>query len=219
MTRDEAVALIKARVQRSGDSTLADADIVTEMQYIQKYVLEGGDFLPWFLITDYTDASFVTVADTEAVAVPTGFLREVEDGALWIDNASSDAANPWTELDKDSYDALRASPLYDGTGKPRKYALVSTSFYLKATPNDAYLLRLMAYFRDTVLTTNVENNWLAYAADWIINETGILVATNYIRDDVMAATFAAQAARAKKRVTTENEARMHANRNYRRGDD
>ena len=218
MDRDAAVARIKSRLQRSTDTAL-DTDIINEMQYVQQYILEGGSFLPWFLINDYTDAGFITVDSIETVAVPTGFLREAEEGALWIDNAANEPTAPWTELFKDDYDALRNSPLYDGEGKPRRFALVGTNLYMRKTPDDAYLLRLLAYFSDTVLTVNVENQWLKYASDWIISETGILMALNYLRDNVMTQAFAAQAKRARDRVLIEHEARMHTNRIYQMGDD
>ncbi len=218
MDRDAAVARIKSRLQRSTDTAL-DTSIINEMQFVQQYILEEGSFLPWFLLTDYTDAGFITVANTETVAVPTNFLREAEEGALWIDNSADDPDAPWVEVPKDDYDALRNSSLYDGTGKPKRFALVGNNLYLKKTPDAAYLLRMLAFFKDTVLSTNIENNWLKYAADWVIAETGVIMALNYIRDDIMTQAFAAQAGRARNRVHIENEARAHANRNYQMGDD
>ena len=218
MIRDAAVQIIKDRLQR-GSSTSLDASIVTEMQYVQQYVLEADAFLPWFLINDYSDASFVTVADTETVAVPAGFLREVEAGALWIEAAADDNNIPWKRLQKDMYEALRASTLYEATGKPKTFALLGSSLYLKKTPDAAYLLRWLFFKADTVLSTNIENNWLKYAADWLLNETGTIMAANYIRDPEMTQIFAAQALRARKRVMVDDEARKHANTHYSMGDD
>lgn len=216
MTRDEAVALLKGRLKRVSDTTL-DASILAEMKFVQSQLLEGADVLPWFLLSQ--NLSAVTVVDEERIIVPgTGsrpFLREFEEGALWVQDSEN---NTWNELQKDDYDAL-FNRFKDESGIPRAYALDGEYFRLLPTPDAVYNLRVKAYLRDTALDSNIENNWLKYAADLVIAETGAIIATNYLRDAEIAAKFLADIPVARNRLMVFDEARKHANRSYQMGDD
>jgi len=218
MDRDAAVAIIKDRLKR-GASTTIDADIVTEMQFVQENILEGNPWLPWFLLSEFISVD--TIADENRIAVPadvsfTGndFLREYEEGALWRVDASVGSGK--VLLEKDFYDALDGA--YSSTGKPVKYSLDGEYFRLFPTPDGVYTLKTRAYLRAAVLSTNVENSWLKYASDWLISETAAIIAGEYLRDDKAEARQQANATRARNRLMVVDEARKQANLEPNMGD-
>lgn len=219
MTRDEFITLLKQRCRREADTTL-DARIISEMQYVQKYILEGGVTLPWFLLSD--NVSLATVIDEERVAVPvnvdavTGkdFLREHEESALWYYDT---VGAKWVELLKDDYDVLLAK-YPSGTGTPVYYALDGDYFRLKPTPDAVLTLRIRCYLRASLLTTNIENSWLKWAGDLMMAEVGVRIAADHLRDTALAQSFASQITTARTRLFIIDEARKHANRDYEMGD-
>lgn len=224
MTRDEAVALVLARCVRTGDTALQTI-AQTEMRFAIEQVLEKRATLPWFL--RYGFLAMTASEGNPLVAVPTdvggdtgrNFLREVdEDGSLWILPADG---SKYTQLVKDDYDALYnqyGSEETASRGIPRFYALSGSNFRLVPTPDADYTLRGDFYIRDTRLTSNIENNWLAEAADLVIAETGIILAGQYLHDDMLLKMFGAAKQEAERRLWQANEARMHSGRQYEGGD-
>jgi hypothetical protein len=219
MTRDEAIALLLLRATRSGDAALTTA-MQTEMNFVQQQVLEKLPTLPWFLVSEFLTAT--TIPEEERILLPadigvTGrsFLREHETCSLWL---LPTGATDWVELRKDDYDVLY-NRYKSATGTPVGYSLDNTYFYLKPTPDVAYSLRMRVYLRDTPLTTNVENNWLKHAADLVIAETGVVLAGQYLHDEMLLARFDAAAQAARHRLLIAHEAREHAGRDYAAGDD
>ena len=210
MTRDQVVAIIKARLLRADDSTV-DTKIVTEMQYVQEQLLENALVLPWFLLSEFQTID--TSADEERLPLPTGFLREHEECSLWIYDSTEEE---WLPLERDDYEVLANT--HKEPGQPEAYALDGMYFRLKPTPNETYTLRTRFYIRDTALTSNVENKWLLYASDLMVAETGFIMASTYLKDNDLASKFQADIGRARDRLNLVNEARAHTNRNYMMGD-
>ena len=212
MLRDAAVEIIKSRI---GNRTDLDAAIVTEMQQAQETVLErNGLFYPWFLETGIITIG-TTTATIETLALPDNWLAEVEEQSMWIFDATLDV--PYFELRKGAYDV--ALQRFTEDAKPRRYALNKNNLLLKPTPDAAYVIQTRYFATDDLLTTNIENDWLKYASDWLIAETGIIISRDYIQDDQMAQRFIAGAQRARDRVFVENEARQHVGRAYSMGED
>jgi len=219
MTRDDLVTLMKQRFRREADTTL-DARIISEMIFQQATLLEGGVTLPWFLLSENLTAT-TTIGD-ERLPIPknvdlvTGkdFLREYEEGALWIYDASS---GKWKALIKEDYDNLLET-YPSGTDTPKYYSLDGEYFRLKPTPDAEYTVRIKCYLRAASLSTNVENAWLKYAADLMMGEVGTVIAARHLRDPAMKAEFEMEASKARARMFLSDEARKHANRNYVRGD-
>lgn len=222
MTRDEAVSIILSRCVRPGDQLLT-TQCYTEMKMVIENILEGGDTLPWFLLSEFLTAS--TVIGEERVELPlnvggvTGrdFLREHETCSLWI---MPDGDTKWIELIKDDYDALYTAlgGGSDSYGQPTHYSLDNQYFYLKPTPDKVYQLRMRVYLRDTPLTSNIENAWLKHAADLVIAETGTIIAGSYLRDTEAEAKFRDEAQKARNRLYIFHEAREHTGRSYSMGD-
>lgn len=213
MTRDEAVTLLQARLKRVGDTGLATS-IITEMQFVQAQLLEGSPVLPWFLLND-SITTLATTLGVETVTLPATFLREVEDDGLRV----QDAQGTWHDIHKDDLPAIRNAHPEPETGRPVLYYLGNTQLFLRPIPDAIYTLRYRAYLRDTALSTNIENNWLKYAADLVIAETGIIMASRYLRDAEAAQVMLQDVAIARGRLTIADEARKHASRNYNMGDD
>lgn len=214
MTRDEAVALIKGRMGRNANSSL-DAIIVSEMQFVQENILEGGAVMPWFLESQ-SDA-LVTVADTRTVAMPSDFIRERDEGAFWRFGTAGDDTTLVELFKSDSSDLQDIYASADNSG-PTHYSMLGTSVELYPKPDAVYSLRLNYYATATVLSSNVENAWLKYASDWVIAETGYIIANEHMQSDKMAAKFLSQIQAARARILQRDTAIKEANRDRFKGD-
>jgi len=219
MLRDAAVDIIMKRLGNNTDTSLRD-DIINEMAFVQETILEGGEFKPWFMLSEVSSVN--GSASEERLALPSDFLMEYEQGALYRYDTSAD--NPWVELVKDDIDRLRA--LYSETeDKPLYYALAGDYFLLKPTPDAVYTYKMRYYKTQTSLAgtygdaANVENAWLKHASDWFIGEVGAIIASQYLQSEVLAQRFMEQAAKGKLRVRTQHYAREEANWTRAMGDD
>lgn len=222
MLRDDAVALIKARLGNRTDSAL-DAQIVTEMIYVQENILEGAVQLPWFLIAE--NATIQTRPHEERIPLPMSplFLREVDEaatddaGALFRYSQADDEEGPWVPLRKGDYGNMLVK--YPQEGRPLQYDLLGDYFRLKPTPDAQYTLRMLYYGRETSLSTgNIENKWLKWCGDLLIAHTGYNVATKIIGDSARAQVFAADLSVAVERAAKVFEAREHVGRTYHMGE-
>lgn len=204
---DRSAAVI--RVQRIlAFKTTLSSEIIDALQDTQ-VELERDPFLPWFLISEVTSAS--TVDGEERVALPTGFIREYEDDALWYFDGTAAVDEQWSELVKDDIQFLRG--LHPGEGKPQAYALDELYFRIFPTPDDAYTLKTIFYKADTTLSTDVENAWLQYAHELMIGEAGLKLAVP-LRDREAEVRFERMASRGRNRLITETEARAGEGRRY-----
>lgn len=205
MLFETAVSILKLRL---GNNTLATLDdlIKAEMQIAQETILEGGDFLPWFLWKE--DDTLVTVASTRALTLPTDFLLEADEGALYRFETAGDDTT-LVEMKKEEYDVLIGT--YNTEATPTHYAMIGESFSMFPKPDTIYTMRLHYYGTATALTTGQENSWLKYASDWLIAETGLIIAGQYLQSEKMVQLFAGQAAKARERVMTRHTAMMEAN--------
>lgn len=209
MNVDAAVTLVKQRLGNRVDSL--DAQIVTEMVLAQT-ILEGSDFLPWFLLTEFSVNT--TTANEERVPLPSNFLREYEEGSLYVyDSTQSD---PWIELGKEDDETLRAdTDLVGTTGQPKKYSVTGNYIRLKPTPDTTYTLRMLYYKYDTAPESGgAENQWLKYAPDWLIAQTVVQMARNLQMPQDKVANFEVDLGKGYRRVRVADSARGAANRNY-----
>jgi hypothetical protein len=177
MTRAQFITLLKQRLYNNTDSAL-DAIIVSEMDLVQSTALEGAEFYPWFLLSEFVTS--YTTAGERRMALPSDFLAEWEDGTLWIyDESSSD--DKWIELWKDDYDALLAR--YPGEGKPVAYAQDNGYFYLFPQPDAIHTLKMRYYQKQTLpsdLADGETNLWLTQASDWFLTETGYTISAFHL---------------------------------------
>lgn len=201
MTRDEAVSVIAGRL---GNRTGAETKIIAEMK-LRQAVLEHAPELPWFLLT--RSSALATVANQQTVNTPADFLREFEDVGLYV----VDTDGKDQPLDKDDFEALQRSGLFETNGLPTNYDLIGNNFYLFPTPDIVYTLKSFYYAAALTLTSDIENAWLKYAPDLLIADTGIVVA-RFFRDPVAAQMFKEERSEAFDVMQRENISRKEAAR-------
>src|SRR3990167_6766699 len=155
MDRSTAVTMVQRKLGFRTDQSSVIIDALQDAQL----KFERGTTLPWFLITDVT--SITTTSGSHKVTFPTDFLREYEEDALWYFDSAADDDEQWNLLKKDSFYTLRQ--LYPGSGVPVAYAIHEGEFFIFPEPDAVYTLKLIYYKKDTLLTTDVENDWLKYA--------------------------------------------------------
>lgn len=191
MLRDIAVARVK---QLLGFRLDQDANIVQAIQEVQQE-LENEPELPHFLRKPYS--GLVTVANVRTVNVPTDFLREWEQDQMNITTVSSGDTTSQSVV-KDELGYLRIR--YPGdVGQPVKYALVNKQFYFFPLPDKVYTLDGVYYAKDAVLSTNIENLWLANIPEIIIGGAGVLLAAG-LRDKDAIQLFAGMYQGARQKV-------------------
>jgi hypothetical protein len=210
MLRDAAVAMIK---QGLGFRSDLDSEIVTEMRFQQEEILEQGATLPWFLLSAVS--SLATGGTPETVALPSDFLLEYEEAALWFLDTTQTADEQWIKLSKTFIDETKTSAIAtwsDADVKPT-YSIVNKLIYLAPIPDDVYDLRIIYFAQDTQLSSNVTNLWLTHAADLLIARTGLAIAED-IGNDPAVLKYEKRLQRADARLGAENEARQHTQMRY-----
>jgi len=209
MLRDDAVSRVKRRLLFR---TNLDSAIVEAMQDAQQR-LESEAILPWFLMSEVS--SINTVSGEERVPLPVDFLRERDEDGLWYFNsAATDDSDVWLELAKDDLDDLRRA--YPGEGAPKGYALMGDYLRLFPTPDAAYTLKMSYYKTDTILSSNIENDWLKYRPWLLIAEAGMDIALSIGQGDV-AQTLQVMADQQRSALIVENTSREEAGRSRVKG--
>jgi len=216
MTREEIVDVI---IERLGKRTDLEDQIIVELKEVQRTKCEGHHWLPWFCITENQTVS--TTADEERVPVPTDFLMEDDNQALWIVNENGKDL----ELKKDDLDVIKARTADtetddSDTGQPEYYDLVGDYFILRPIPDDVYTLRLRCMSRLATLSSDSsENGWTTHATDVLIYETCAVMAREYLKDTESAEGFEARAKQAWDRLYRKHIAREEAGRMRQQGED
>lgn len=198
MLRDTAVEIIARRL---GNRTDLDEAILDEMKLAQTQMEKfwPSDTMPWFLRTDTT--SLVTVDGTATISLPTGFLREADDGGLFVYDGDEET---WSRLCKHPLSMLWEAATEEGI--PTKYALGVTNITLWPTPDAVYSMKMEYFGAATELEDNVENAWLANAPELLISATGLRMAA-YVQDDRVGQLFMTQYGEGIKHVVTASLAR------------
>lgn len=223
MTRDEAVDIILARCGNKGSNVFLRAQTIKEMAVKQETVLERADFRPWFLLSEYLHAN--TGVLEPRMPLPPLFLEEYEEGLLWIKPIG---ATKYDKMSHDDLDTLEEYYVDYVAGQPKQYAIVRQYAVLFPTPNAAYPLKMRCYLKEPTLTypyatpgptDPITNQWLTNAADWLIGETGQIIAGQYLRDPERAAMFEKEAIKARASLYVAHVAREEMNRTRSQGDE
>lgn len=223
MTRDEAIKIVLSRCGNRVKDTYLQQQCVQELALIQQTKLEGADFKPWFLLSEYMHA---VCGRLEArMPLPENFLEELEEGILWVRAPGQPKFEP---LRRDDLDILEERFLDHEPSIPEQYAIVRNYAVLFPTPSQAYPMKVRCYLREPLLTyaygdeanqTRKTNLWLSEAPDWVIGELGKVIAGQYLKDEATAAKFAEDAATARARLYVNCVAREEMNRQRDMGDD
>lgn len=213
MTRDEVINIVLTRCGRRQNSADFISHAQAEILQVQKDLelgveipILGGTFLPWFLLTEMMDVN--TTVNEPRVAVPTGMLSMHEDIPLYLYDSSK--TQPYTKLKGDTYESIIGDPRYQGSGKPKVYALVGQYFRLQPVPDAVYGLRTLVYLADTELNSDITNNWLTYAAPLVVAKLGEVIAGQYLYNLQLKAEFTTEAQRAAQKLFTMHEGREQA---------
>jgi hypothetical protein len=193
--------------QRTG--TTLRAKVVDEINASIEEI-EKGSFLPWFLETENTE---VTVASTRTIALPTGFLREIENRSIQI----LDGDSKWQLLKKLRIEDLDSQFRNASEGRPTRYALSGLNIFVGRTPNDVYTIDFPYMKATTAITDSgaaATNPWLTNAHNWILSHAGVTVASLQLQNQKLAGVFGSVAARARQELMNSHEAREHTNHQY-----
>jgi len=212
MTRAELVAEIRKKL---GYNTGLTESYITDAIDNAQDMMEDMPESPWFMTQELQ--SLATIADTETVALPTDFKREIEEAELWY--YDSTATEPWTELAKGSIPELRHyySNVTQTSYKPKAYAVSASNIYIFPEPDAVYVLKWTYMGALTKMAADGDTNgWSLYAPYVLIGKAGMLLADNN-RDKIGRGVFEKIYAEAYQRLWRMNEAREHAGQTYQRG--
>lgn len=205
MTQKELLDLLMLRLAHRTNPELREAAAL-EFKLKQESFEKAGDFRPWFLLQEYTDAAFKTVAGSPVVALPTGFLglEEDLDPFMYYRDPSLEEPDNWKPLTHVSNWERPA-----GTDKPRAFTIVGSSLRLSPVPDAEYDLKLWAYFRTPdFVDANESTLWTENAAEWLLNAAMAEVAAKHVGDTAVAQMALAQAQAAKTLVYNQTISRL-----------
>lgn len=175
MLRDVAVQRISDGLGFWPAGHSKEATIILRMQEAQRD-LERGKTLPRFLLQEGATLSLLSGAST--VALPAGFLREGDNKIRYYDTEG----NPTFIFRKYLNDAIEAQALPTGeTSAPQIYVIRNTLIDFITVADQAYTLYWDYYKAGDLLTSNIENAWLANAPEWLIGFAGKRIAAD-VRD-------------------------------------
>jgi hypothetical protein len=202
MTRDEAVIDVQTVL---GFKKVHAEKIIHLFQKYQTE-LELATVKPWFLLSE--DSVFNTTAGENRVPLPSDFLQEYEDGALWY--TPTDTLEPEVKLYKEFPDHLQKKYPRTASGFPTSYALIGKYFVMYPTPAEAYPIRMRYYAKAELLSTDIENAWLRHVPNLLIGRAGAELAAS-LRDWKAKDMFDSMAAGTMGLLAASEEARENAN--------
>lgn len=183
MQRSAAVQRIQAGLGFRDD---LQSQIVLRLQEAQRN-FEQGNTLPWFLVEE--DNQLTLAAGTQAVSLPTGFVRECDwFGPMRYYDATVSPAKP-RKIPKKTFDAALAAYGDSEASGPKVYVLRKDSFYFFPVANQEYTL-LHSYYKaaDPLQDDNDENVWLLHSPELLIGDAGRRIAMD-LRDSNAVSIF------------------------------
>lgn len=188
LNRTQIITVVLNRAgNRADDTTLVDfAKMELNLAIAE---LESQPFLPWFLLSN--EVTLTITSGDPNVTLPADFLREYEDEDVWYYNADNTPTRvALTKIDVDDLTQLHRGV---DANEPTTYALVGNQFVIGPTPSDAAALgslKTRHFARSTELTDSVLTNpWTLNADFLLVNKLGHVMAEQYLRDQVLAASF------------------------------
>ena len=147
--------------------------------------MEQGKTLPWFLIEE--DNPLTLAIDTNTVALPEGFIREVDWQPMRYIDSTATTPTPRKVMKKTFEDALDAyGARLDGA--PLVYVIRKEEFYFFPAADVEYTLYHSYYKAGDILDTNIENVWLEVVPELLIGDAGARMAAD-LRDDYAKGLF------------------------------
>ena len=219
MTGGQILDIVMLRLVRS-DSALR-AGLLLELNMLIHGRLEAGQLLPWFLYLEDTSAS--TVANTETVAFPTGFIRfddGMEKGGLFYNDTSITLPDPWVPLTRGQGNDIKALYADNTYAAPEMYDLQVGQFLLRPIPDAIYPLKVAGMFASANVTDDGNTTlWTIHAADLLVAELTLVGATLYTRDADLVEIAMAERNVCMTRLRTAHTAFMESMQERSMGDD
>ena len=168
MLRDNA----RGHIQRIlGFRSDLEAEIIQELQRAQR-LLEQGKTLPWFLVAINQE---VETNPSSPTTIPTGFIREVEPARMRYYPDGDNSTTPVFLRKMSHIEAQIAYPSESpGTAEyPIAYNIYNDNL-IQFYPRTATTQTLYwdFYKKAAVLSTDIENVWLAHCPDLLIGMAG-----------------------------------------------
>jgi hypothetical protein len=154
--------------------------IILRLQEAQRE-LEAGKTLPKFLLQEEQPLSLV--AGSRTVVLPERFLR-IDDDYMPYFIASGATAKTYVPIIRSLGDALRDN-VADGAGTPPVIVVRKNVLDFVVVPDVNYTIIWQYYKGAELLTSEIENDWLAHAPDWLIGEAGWRMAMDARDKDAM----------------------------------
>jgi len=182
--RDTAVAQIISDLKHSG----IESTVITDLQLAQNEL--ELEFHPWFLLK-HTNTLENDATDLFKIPLPADWLRESDEhrGLYLLD----DDGNRTNLIEKDDWTAIARAQLDENVanrdGTPTHYAIVGDEIWLGPLfPTEQHLFEMHYLKKDAVLSTNIENEWLAHAPEVLKSKAALRTAAG-LRDGDAAQLF------------------------------
>jgi hypothetical protein len=181
MDRDTAVLRINRGLGFLAPNHGQTNDVIQCLQEAQRD-LERGKTLPKFLLLE--DQPLTLAMGTHEIPLPEDFLRADDNNPLYYVADDSHLVHYLTQYRyyRDAVAAVAAQQRPDQpaqtTDAPSLYVIRGGTIDFITFADMNYDLTWSYYRRDAVLTSNIENLWLANAPEWLIGEAGIRMAAD-----------------------------------------
>lgn len=185
---------------------------IVQLARAQEFFEKGPDY-PWFLLSE--ESLIVTTVGENRLPVPTDFIAEYEEGALYYAPTDEDQI----PLEKEDLDYLKEFYGTTTEGVPESYSQDGTYFRIFPLPDDLYPIKMSYYQKATAisgLSTGDTNAWLTHAPDCIIGRAGKILAAG-LRDIVAMDLFKEMESEGRVLLKVQNEEKKHSNRTYQVG--
>jgi hypothetical protein len=183
MLRADAVRRINDGIGFRPDGHSLEDKIVLRLQEAQRD-LEKGKTIPPFLLQE--DQTLSLLANTNSVALPTGFIRIDDDNLphyFSTDLPSPRYLKPFRQyVDAVGYiSQVRRFNIQTDALAPSVFVIRKGTIDFVSKADKSYSLLWNYYKAGALLTSNIENEWLAEASEWLIGEAGYRIAMD-LRD-------------------------------------
>lgn len=185
MNRSDAIS----RLQRGAGFLTGQTDTIISCLQEAQRLLENGRTLPVFLIQE--DQTLAVASGTGETALPTGFIREVDNEELRY--VPSGATVP-RFLEKTNLKNAVKTFAGDDAGAPRAYVLRNSGLLIYPERDQAYSLTWSYYKHSVSLADEVSTNeWLQDengGPEALIGKAGMILAAD-LKDEISYKKFAA----------------------------
>ena len=167
MLRSDAVT----RINRGLDFGERSTDLIVAQLLESQRLLEKGKTLPRWLIQE--DETMTVTVGTGEIALPTGFIREVEGESFYYVDDETDEP---IMLEKMGLHEAKARFYGSDAARPQAYVLRNDTVAFFPERSEEVALLWSYYKKASLLDTDIENEWLANNPEALIGHAGMVLA-------------------------------------------